>query len=177
MKKASAGVFSWLRNWPPEQLQGTLCGIFVAPAAGATIRGVEAANAIAGSGLEGDRYAHGQGHWRLTDACQVTLIAAEDLAKAERESGLPFAHGEHRRNLVIRGIPMAALRNNDVRVGTALFRFHRLRPPCGYLERLLGQGAMQALRQRGGVGLTVVQGGAIRVGDKVTVVQRNARLG
>lgn len=176
MSKESGKLFSWLHNWSSEQLQGTLCAIFVAPAAGAPMQRLESVNAVAGKGLQGDRYARGQGHWKATDSCQITLIAAEDLAKAERASGLPFAHGEHRRNLVIRGIPMAAFRNNDVYIGEALFRFHRLRPPCGYLERLLGRGTMKALRQRGGIGLTVVEGGAIKVGDNVTVVQRNRRV-
>jgi hypothetical protein len=31
---------------------------------------------------------------------------------------------------------------------------------------------MKALRQRGGKGLTAVEGGVIKVGDKVSVVQR-----
>lgn len=165
-----------MRNWSEDDLRGTLCGIYISPVAGAKMQSVTRANAVAGSGLEGDRYALGAGHWKATDACQVTLVAAEDMEKAEHESGLPFDQGEHRRNLIVRGIPLAVYRSNDVRIGDALFRFHRLRPPCGYLERLLGPGAMHALRKRGGIGLTVVAGGVIRIGDKVSVIQRNARV-
>lgn len=169
----STRLFSWLRGFSADELQGTLEAIYVAPAAGATMEPLTAVRAIAGRGLEGDRYARDAGHWRATDACQVTLVDAAEMQKATGDSGLPFAAGGHRRNLVVSGIPMVALRNREVRIGEARFRFHRLRPPCGYLERLLGRGAVKALRNRGGVGLTVVEGGMMRVGDRVEVVAGN----
>jgi len=162
-------LFHWLTKWRPEQLRGTLVDIFVADVAGGTMRRVERAEAVAGVGLAGDRYAAGRGHWKLTDGCQVTLMAEADLRSAERRSGLSFATGEHRRNLVVRGIPLDAFRRRQVRIGDALLAFHRLRPPCGYLERLVGAGAIKALGTGAGIGLSVVEGGVVKVGDQVAV--------
>ncbi|MDZ7752824.1 MAG: sulfurase [Gammaproteobacteria bacterium] len=168
-------LFSWLQDWSPEDLRGTLKAIYLAPVAGAPMEAADAVHAVAGQGLARDRYANGAGHWRATDGCQVTLVTLEDLQAAEQQSGLCFSRGEHRRNLVVAGIPVAAFRDCHIRIGETRLRFHRLRPPCGYLERMLGPGTMKALAHRGGVGLTVVEDGSIRVGDPVIVEPRRAR--
>src|SRR3712207_8156652 len=61
-------------------------------------------SAIEGCGLAGDRYCVGTGHWsRFGRVCQVTLMAAEDLAAIEKETGVRVRDGEHRRNVVTRG--------------------------------------------------------------------------
>jgi MOSC domain-containing protein YiiM len=73
--------------------------------------------------------------------------------------------------MVARGIPLAAFRGRPVQIGEALLSFHRLRPPCGYLDRLLQPGAGKALGQGAGVGLRVVRGGVLRVGDEVRVLE------
>lgn len=163
-------VFSWLREWRAEQLRGTLVGIFVADVAGGAMRPVARVEAIAGAGLAGDRYAAGRGHWKQTDACQVTLVTEEDLRGAERRGGLSFAGGAHRRNLVVRGIPLDALRRGQVRIGDALLSFHRIRPRCAYLDRVQGQGVGKALGKGAGIGLKVLEGGLMRIGDEVAVL-------
>jgi MOSC domain-containing protein YiiM len=165
-------LFSWLADWRPDELRGTLTDIYVATSAGAPMQRVAGIRAIAGAGLEGDRYALGSGHWRRTDACEVTLVDAADLERAQRRSGIAFATGEHRRNLVVRGIPLDAYRNRRVRIGEVLLEFHRLRPPCGYLDRLLQRGAGKALGKGAGIGLRVIEGGVLRAGDRVQVLER-----
>ena len=162
-------LFSWLAEWRPDQLRGTLKAIFIADSAGGGMCRVPQIEAIAGAGLKGDRYATGRGHWRQTDACAVTLVTEEDLRKAERRGGMSFSAGEHRRNLVVSGIPLGAFRQNRLRIGGVLFDFHRLRPPCGYLDRLLRPGAGRALGRGAGIGLTVVEGGVLREGDAAQV--------
>ena len=77
-------MFSWLRQRRPEELRGTLVAIFVADEAGAAMRRVEQAVAVAGVGLAGDRYAAQPGHWRRTDACQVTLVNATAMSNGTR---------------------------------------------------------------------------------------------
>lgn len=163
-------LFSWLRCWSREELHGELTDIFIVPQAGAPPRRVTHGDVLPGRGLAGDRYAVGTGHWRHPDACQVTLVTAEDLDRAERRGGIPFGHGEHRRNLVIRGIPLEAFRHRKVRIGPVLFAFHRLRPPCGYLERIYRPGAIKALGRGAGIGLHALESGTIRVGDPVEVM-------
>ena len=163
-------VFSWLKEWRAEQLSGTLVDIFIADTKGQAMRRIEQIEAITGVGLAGDRYATGRGHWKLTDACQVTLVTEQGLIEAGQRGGLSFADGEHRRNLVVRGIPLDAFRGRQVRIGSALFAFHRLRPPCGYLDRLVGSGTGKALAKHGGIGLSVIEGGKLRLNDEVVVI-------
>lgn len=174
MPEHESRLFSWLNVWREEELQGTLVDIFIADGAGRPMRRLSACRCLPGRGLQGDRYASGSGHWIKTDACEVTLVAREDLEHAARRGPQSFDHGEHRRNLVIEGIPLAALRGRRLRIGAVLLEFHRLRPPCGYLDRLLQPGAGKALGQGAGVGLRVLGEGVIRTGDAVEVLARKA---
>jgi MOSC domain-containing protein YiiM len=125
--------------------------------------------ALVDRGLADDRYALGRGFWRLVDGCQVTLILAEDLQRAERRHGLPLDAGQHRRNLVVSGLSGVELRGRSLRIGEALLAWHRVRPPCGYLDRVSGAGMAKALGRFGGHCLRVREGGSIRVGDRVTL--------
>lgn len=168
-----APVFSWLREWRAEELHGSLLGIFIADSADQAMRSVDCVEAILGSGLAGDRYAAQRGHWKLTDGCQVTLVTNEDLLTAEQRCDLSFSNGEHRRNLVVQGIHIDAFRRRQVRIGDVLLEFHRLRPPCGFLDRLVGAGAGKALGKGAGIGLSVIEGGVLRVGDDVTVIAKS----
>jgi MOSC domain-containing protein YiiM len=163
-------LFSWLNRWRPEELCGTLVAIFVADAAGAPMRSLESAQCLRGRGIEGDRYAAGRGHWMKTDGCEVTLVRREDIEQAHRRAAVGFLDGGHRRNLVVEGIPLQAYHRRRVRIGGALLEFHRLRPPCGYLDRLLQPGAAKALGSAAGIGLRVVEDGMIRIGDRVEVL-------
>src|SRR3712207_1922581 len=61
-------------------MAGLVASIFFAPEAGAQMKSVQAATALEGCGLKGDRYCGGTGHWsRFGRVCEVTFIAAEDL--------------------------------------------------------------------------------------------------
>ena len=165
-------LFSWLNEWRADELHGELLSIFVSPAAGEPMQSLAEAECLSGLGLAGDRYAVGLGHWIKTDGCEVTLVAAEDLLRATRRSGIALDDGQHRRNLVVDRIPLAAYRRRRVRIGPVLLEFHRLRPPCGYLDRVYRPGTAKALGKGAGIGLRVLQGGWIRVGDRVEVVDR-----
>ncbi|ESQ15596.1 MAG: hypothetical protein N838_28920 [Thiohalocapsa sp. PB-PSB1] len=151
---------------------GRLMAIFIAERAGAPMRSCDTARAVVDAGLAEDRYAEGQGFWRLTDGCQLTLIHAEDLVRAERRHAVQLGAGQHRRNLVVQGLARADLRGRDVRIGEALLVWHRLRPPCGYLDRVSGKGMAKALGRHAGHCYRVREGGLIRVGDKVILVAR-----
>ena len=79
--------------------------IVIAPAAEAPGREVERAVAVAGSGLEGDRYAAGAGTFspRAGDGRELTLIEAEVL------DALGLSPADARRNVVTRGVRLNAL--------------------------------------------------------------------
>jgi MOSC domain-containing protein YiiM len=150
---------------------GRLTGIFLTEVAGAEMHECDQAQALAGRGLAGDRYAEGGGFWRLTDGCQVTLIHGEHLGRAERRLGRALNAGQHRRNLVVTGLHDLDLKGKILQIGSALFEWHRPRPPCGYLDRVAGGGTAKALGRNAGFCLRVLQGGIIRRGDAVRVIE------
>jgi MOSC domain-containing protein YiiM len=148
-------------------------GIFLAPEGGAQMKGVQAATALEGCGLEGDRYCAGTGHWsRFGRVCEVTFIAAEDLHNIERETGVSVKNGEHRRNVVTRGISLKTLRRGErFRVGEVAFEYRGPRSVCRYIERLTEPGITQALKGRGGICARVIETGTVRVADEIEILQ------
>jgi MOSC domain-containing protein YiiM len=174
LPRTTSRLFSWLNTWRDDELVGVLEGIFIAPTAGAPMQPLESVLCEPGRGLQGDRYALGQGHWIKTDGCQVTLVRSEDIARASKRGPVSFEAGTHRRNLVVSHIPLAAYHRRRLSIGEATFEFERLRPPCGYLDRLLKPGAAKALGKAAGIGLRVIEGGTIRVGDEVRVLSEPA---
>ena len=142
------------------------------------MRSVASSQAIVDTGLEGDRYSEANGFWKATDACQVTLISEDDLNRAIQgrnamlESRLN--NGAHRRNLVVGGIKTKQLEGRTFRIGQAVFRYHKPRPPCAYLEKIVGQGISRALGKHSGVCLYVVQGGTLSIGDAVEIIDLSA---
>lgn len=147
---------------------GVLTGIYVAEQAGAPMQERGEGELLAGRGLAADRYAEGRGYYRLTDACQVTVIDGRALARIERRTGVGLGRGQHRRNLVVEGVELRDLRpGTALRIGPAVLEVARPRPPCGYLERLTEPGIVRALRRDAGLCLRVVTGGLIRRGDRV----------
>jgi MOSC domain-containing protein YiiM len=146
---------------------GTVERVFVAEAGGQPMRPVDEVQAVAGRGLDGDRYATRQGYWTDVDECQVTFIAAEDL-DAISSSGVAVEDGQHRRNIVTRGVDLRGLAGRSFRVGDATFAYDRPRPPCRYIESITEQGMTRALAaRRGGICARVVESGVIRPGDRI----------
>jgi MOSC domain-containing protein YiiM len=72
-----------------------------------------------------------------------------------------------RRNIVVSGINLLALRNVKVRVGDALLEIVGPCAPCSRMEEEVGPGAYAAMRGHGGMTARIVEGGAIHVGDAV----------
>lgn len=158
--------FSTLRS-----VTGALTDLFLSPEASAPMRRAEHARALAGRGLEGDRYADSGGsfsRWPHPGRA-ITLIASEALADAEAEFGVTLADGEHRRNLVVTGVPLADLKGVAFRIGEVEFRGWRICAPCTYLIRVTGQDLIfEALVRRGGLRAEILTDGVIRRGDPVT---------
>ena len=97
----------------------------------------------------------------------MPLIRAEALDRIRRRTGLAVSAGEHRRNLVVRGLSRRALERERITIGSVVFAVQGPRPPCGYLERLTEPGMARALRGRSGICLRVAEPGALAVGDGV----------
>jgi hypothetical protein len=145
---------------------GTVEAIVLAAAAEAPLRSVAIAQAIAGRGLQGDRYADGAGTFSPGGGRghDLTLVAAEVL----EEVGLGAV--DARRNLIVRGIDLDALRGRRFRVGEVECLGQRRCEPCAHLERLTRPGVLRALVHRGGLRADIVRGGELHVGDPVQVL-------
>ena len=123
-------------------MRGFVEDIFVAPESGAEMKGIEVATALEGCGLEGDRYCAGTGHWsRFGRVCEVTFIAVEDLDDIERETAVSVKNGEHRRNVITRGISLKTLRRGErFRVGDVVFEYRGRAQSVSTSNALPGQG-------------------------------------
>jgi len=151
----------------PTAGPGTVEALFVTTTAGAPMQPVAVAEAVVGRGLANDRYAQQRGHW--AGGCEVTLLAAEALEAIAARTGLALAGGEHRRNVVTRGVDCAALAGRRVTVGVARLAYTKPRPPCAYLEGLTEPGMRAALGEHAGVCANVLTGGRIHRGDAVVI--------
>ncbi len=157
-------------------MSGTVREVWVCSTAGADLVAVDEARALVGKGLEGDRYALGVGsysRWPGTGRA-VTLIEAEVIEDVQAGHGLDLSGGRSRRNIVTTGLRLNDLVGRRFRIGTALFRGERLAQPCGYLERRIGAGLEEALRNRGGLRADVLEEGVLRPGDVVEVLPDRA---
>lgn len=105
----------------------------------------------------------------------VTLIQAEHLPVIAALAAVgQIAPGVLRRNLVVSGINLTALRNHPVRIGSAVLRFTVQCAPCSRMERALGPGAYNAMRGHGGWCAEVLEPGRVAVGDAVTIAADSA---
>jgi len=152
-------------------MAGVLQSIWIAEAASQPLRGVTEVRAWPGRGLEGDRYFLGRGSFSRWPGAHraVTLIAQEVLEIIQQESGLDLGDGRSRRNLVTAGISLDELQGCRFRVGATLLRGSRPCAPCHYLERLVGPGAFEALRGRGGLRAEILEEATLRIGDPIEV--------
>ena len=116
--------------------------------------------AIAGAGLVGDRYKGGSGKRG------ITLIQAEHLPAIAALAQRPdLAPALLRRNVVISGIPLVALKQRRFRIGTAVFEGTEECDPCSRMEDALGPGGYNAMRGHGGLCARIVEGGTFGLGD------------
>ena len=152
-------------------MAGEVVAIHVASGAGAPMRELASAEAVAGEGLVGDRYREGTGFYSPvpTDpgARELTLIAEESLAAVFTDTGIVLGPEEHRRNITTRAIALEPLLDKRFRIGEVICEGVRPCPPCTHLEEITGKQVMKPLIHRGGIRVRIVTGGWIRVGDPI----------
>jgi len=145
-------------------------GIYTTPAMGGPPQARTSARALAGRGIEGDRYSVGGGFYSNVPAeagaRELTLIEAEVLEDLRR-AGIALAVGEHRRNVLTRGIRLNDLVGREFRIGGVPLRGVKLCEPCVRLEELTGRELIRPLTHRGGLRAAVLADGVIGVGDRV----------
>lgn len=145
---------------------GTLQWIGIRPAKRAAIQIVKEAIISLENGIENDHYSKSQGKR------QVTLIQEEHLHALANMLGQAktIAPELTRRNLVVSGINLLALKNQQFKIGEeVILEMTGFCHPCTRMEDNLGAGGYNAMRGHGGITARVVQGGKIKVGDTVTL--------
>ncbi|WP_439108192.1 MOSC domain-containing protein [Congregibacter sp.] len=127
---------------------------------------VDSVLAIASRGLDGDhRVDKTPGSGR-----QVTLISREFIEQTEHFLGTgAIDPATLRRNLVVSGINLHALRHQRFAIGDALFEASALCHPCSRMEMALGKGGVAAMLGHGGLCCKILKGGVITLGDEVRV--------
>jgi MOSC domain-containing protein YiiM len=159
MKLSSESLLCELTDTFPRQ--GRLDWIGVRPMQREGMRQVLQAHAHTDRGLDGDHRARKAGSRR-----QVTLIQREHLAVVAQLLDKPEVAPElTRRNLVICGINLLALKDQTFSIGEVLLEGTGLCEPCSRMETNLGSGGYNAMRGHGGITARVLSGGFIRVGD------------
>jgi MOSC domain-containing protein YiiM len=152
---------------------GQVVAIYTASETGAPMQSRDDVEAIAGVGLDGDRYAAGAGKYadRAADGKRaVTLIEREAVAAAGREYEVEIGEHETRRNVVTEGVPLNHLVGRTFRVGDVTMRGLRLAEPCAYLEGLTRPGVRRSLVHRAGLRAEILEGGTLHVGDPIDEV-------
>ena len=148
--------------------QGRLEWIGLRPARRAPLESVAEAEVLTDKHLAGDHASAKPGGKR-----QLTLIQAEHLAAVAGFLGLPapVEPGRLRRNLVVSGLNLLALKGRQVQIGDeVLLDITGECHPCSRMEEELGPGGYNAMRGHGGITAHIARGGTIRVGDAVRVL-------
>ncbi len=139
------------------------------PSKGSAMHEKACVTAVTDHGLCGDKAGLRAGGKR-----QVTLIQAEYIQVIQ--SMLPhltISLADLRRNIAISGINLNALKDCTIQLGQAHLQITGYCHPCSKLEAQLGQGVYNALRGHGGLTAKVIQGGDIKLGDELRVLQDN----
>lgn len=145
---------------------GRIVWIGLRPGRRMPLHSVTAATLVQGEGLAGDHYqSRGEG------PRQVTLIEVEDLATIASYLGREtVAPDDLRRNILVSGINLSALKGRRFRIGSAELEYTGVCDPCSRMEEALGVGGYNAMRGHCGITARVVSGGEARVGDAVAAM-------
>lgn len=151
--------------------RGCVEWIGIRPARGEPMKALNRVAVTPGKGLEGDRF-----RGRETSKRQVTLIQKEHLKTIagclHLESVKPNAL---RRNIVVSGLNLLALKGKTFRIGNVVMEYTGLCHPCSKMETILGPGGYNAMRGHGGITARVIEGGDVALGDELQYWPLQAR--
>ncbi len=126
--------------------------------------------AVAGRGLEGDRYFCGVGTFSPQPQkpdFEVTLIEKEQVDSFAQNYRRTFTARDARRNIVTEGVDLNALVGCEFSIGDVVLRGIRLCEPCNYLAKATWHEVLDGLAHRGGLRAQIVTGGLLQVGEQV----------
>jgi MOSC domain-containing protein YiiM len=145
---------------------GRVVWIGIRPARREPVIAVRSVIAEAGKGLAGDRHKTSTNGPR-----QVTLIQAEHLVAIASYLGHASVDPAIlRRNIVVQGINLLAMKDKRFQIGNALLEYTGECHPCSRMEENLGVGGYNAMRGHGGITARILSGGNIALGDSIHVI-------
>ena len=133
----------------------------IRPVKRGAVQVVEEVEVTEEGGLTGDHYSGQSGNRQVTLIQKEHLDAAASILQKEVDPALT------RRNIVVSGINLLALKDAQFQIGEVVLETTGLCHPCSRMEENFGPGGYNAMRGHGGITARVVKGGKIRVGDKV----------
>ncbi|MGI4804240.1 MAG: MOSC domain-containing protein [Janthinobacterium lividum] len=165
MKLSATSPLQKLIDTLPKQ--GKVCWIGIRPERKKPVQAVKSAKAITQKGLAGDHFSGSAGSKR-----QVTLIQQEHILAIASFMQVKTVSPEMlRRNIVVEGINLLALKDKKFWVGEALLEYTGECHPCSRMEETLGAGGYNAVRGHGGITARILNGGEIRIGDTIKTIQ------
>jgi hypothetical protein len=142
-----------------------VAAICISSAKGQPMQRVPQVLAIAGAGLEGDRYATAEGSFNRDKPGkrQVTLINGIFF------EGSGFEYTDSRRNIVTLGVELMWLIGQKFQIGEAVFKGVKYCDPCNRPSKLAGStlNFRDAFHDRGGLIAEILEGGVIKEGDAI----------
>lgn len=148
---------------------GRLTWIGLRPGRGEPLRSVAEVEALDHLGLAGDHRIDGRSPDPEAKR-QVTLIQAEHLDVVAAILGRPVTPELTRRNLVVSGFSVNALRDQRFAIGDVVLEGSGPCHPCSRMEANLGPGGYAAMRGHGGITARIVAGSVLQVGDPVRLL-------
>ena len=145
---------------------GTIEWIGLRPEKKADLIEVDKVNVIPSKGLEGDHYKGTSGKREVTLIQKEHLDAVASILKKEN-----INPSLTRRNIVVGGINLQALKDQKFRIGDeVVLETTGMCHPCSRMEQNLGPGGYNAMRGHGGITTRVIRGGIIKNGDLVKLI-------
>ena len=156
---------------------GRVVSLHVCSEAAEPMTEVPAVTAVAGRGIEGDRYFLETGFYsdKPGPDRELTLLELETIDALQHEHRIGLEPGEARRNVITRGVPLNHLVHREFAIGEVIARGIRLCEPCTHLVEVTGRRVLGPLVHRGGLRAQIVTGGRISVHDTVSPLSKSGR--
>ncbi len=156
-----------------QPMTGKVLSIHIAACGTSDMTEISEATLVAGRGIVGDRYHAETGTFSEQlegPDHELTLIAAEEIARFCDSTGQTLGAGELRRNVVTQGIELNDLVGKEFTLGEVRARGMRLCEPCSHLAALVSPDVLPALVHRAGLRVAILEGGTVRPGDTVAAI-------
>jgi hypothetical protein len=140
---------------------GRVVSLYVCSEAAEPMVEVPTVMAVAGRGVEGDRYFLKTGFYSDKPGPDREL---------RDEHGIELEPGDARRNVITEGVPLNHLVRRGFAIGDAVARGIRLCEPCTHLVEVTGRRVLGPLVHRGGLRAQIVKSGRISADDVVSPV-------